>query len=570
MGRRVLTSLAALYLAGSAGAMDPSRDLSQYLRDRWSAEQGFPGGAVYAMAQTTDGYLWIGAEKGLVRFDGLNFRLFNHANSTALPAGPVIDLSSSPDGDLWIRLQTPNVVRYHNGVFQDVSQTLAQINYPITAMSRSEHGELLLDTLANVILKYRDGNLLQRRFDAGKPNFFVASIAQTNDGLIWLGTRDMGLFSLGQNDVSVVSRGLSGKRINCLLPAGDKELWIGTDTGVLRWNGTTIAEAGAGGTLSRIQVLSLAEDSQSNVWVGTARGLMRITAKGVSALEKSGTMPVRAVLEDREGNIWTGDTQGIERLRDSLFLSYSTPRATPAGNSGPLYVDGEGRTWFAPSWGTYWLRGAEMGRVTAGGLDRDPIYSISGGSGELWAGRQRGGLTRLIEVGGSFAAKTYTRAEGLAQNTVYAVHRSRDGSVWAGTLSGGVSRFQKWPFHNLQQREWSCVGQRLFDSGGIRRNHMDCDRERSECAIKRPLACLISGREGLPSGHVNCLMGTRMASSGSGPPKASPCFIRTAFKSRPTSLGFYEKAFSESPKTGTDGFGLQLPSTFCGRSGIGC
>jgi ligand-binding sensor domain-containing protein len=72
----LLAAAAGLCLANPAHAIDPNRTLSQYIRDRWGSEKGFPGGAVHAIAQTPDGYLWIGADKGLVRFDGLNFRLF--------------------------------------------------------------------------------------------------------------------------------------------------------------------------------------------------------------------------------------------------------------------------------------------------------------------------------------------------------------------------------------------------------------------------------------------------------------------------------------------------------------
>src|SRR5260370_23575362 len=102
MGRWRWAAFAALCFAGSAEAMDPNRALSQYIHDRWSVEQGFPGGSVYAITETADGYLWIGAEKGLVRFDGLSFRLFNHMNTAALPAGPVLGLAAFDDGDLWI------------------------------------------------------------------------------------------------------------------------------------------------------------------------------------------------------------------------------------------------------------------------------------------------------------------------------------------------------------------------------------------------------------------------------------------------------------------------------------
>src|SRR5207253_9492758 len=74
--------------------------------------------------------------------------------------------------------------------------------------------------------------------------------------------------------------------------------------------------------------------------------------------------------------------------------------------------------------------------------DALPIYSISGWADVVWAGRQRGGLTRLQFRNGAIASQSYTKANGLAQNSAYAVYESRDGSAWAGTLNGGVSKFK--------------------------------------------------------------------------------------------------------------------------------
>ena len=79
--------LLVLGLTGSAQALDPERAVPDYKRDRWDSQRGFAGGQVYAITQTPDGYLWIGAEEGLVRFDGVNFRLFNHANTAVLRKG---------------------------------------------------------------------------------------------------------------------------------------------------------------------------------------------------------------------------------------------------------------------------------------------------------------------------------------------------------------------------------------------------------------------------------------------------------------------------------------------------
>jgi len=97
-----VAGLVLLCVAQPVLAIDPSRELSQYIRDRWGSSKGFPGGQVYAITQTGDGYLWIGAEKGLVRFDGINFRLFHHANTPALPVGPVRCLVTASAGALWL------------------------------------------------------------------------------------------------------------------------------------------------------------------------------------------------------------------------------------------------------------------------------------------------------------------------------------------------------------------------------------------------------------------------------------------------------------------------------------
>ena len=86
------------------------------------------------------------------------------------------------------------------------------------------------------------------------------------------------------------------------------------------------------------------------------------------------------------------------------------------------------------------------GDVASAGLAQDVVYSITGTNEGLWLGRQRGGLTHLIFTPGATGTKTYTQADGLAQNGVYAVYQSRNGTVWAGTLSGGVSALKNGHF----------------------------------------------------------------------------------------------------------------------------
>ena len=313
-------------------------------------------------------------------------------------------------------------------------------------MSLANEGSRLVSMTGIGAFAYR-GKRFERLASAdGLPRSPVLAVAQTPEGQVWVGTRDAGLFRLGGGQALPITKGLPDLKINCLLPDGKQDLWIGTDSGVVLWNGQDLTASGIPASLGNFQALALEKDRDANLWVGTdSHGLLRFNANGVAFLNENpnrASEAVTALFEDREGNLWIGSASGIERLRDSAFVTYSNPEDVPSDGSVPVFVDSESRVWFPSSArGLWWLKDGKHGRVNQAGLDKDVVYSIAGGKGELWVGRQRGGLTHLRPKAGSFAETTYREAEGLAQNSVYSVYQARDGTVWAGTLSGGVSKF---------------------------------------------------------------------------------------------------------------------------------
>jgi len=477
-GRRLLFRYAilglALCLAVPGSALDPTRVASQYLHDSWGPERGLPGESITAIAQTSDGYLWIGTDRGLVRFDGLNFRQFERAYPDPMLISAVRTLVVDASDNLWILLQNTQVFRYHNGIFEPVRGWAAG---GTTAMARGTSGAVLLSSSAAGTLTYSENRFrslssaalladaarvansdapderatpFSWRDRLASPTSLVVSTVQTDDGKIWLATEDRGLFYLEQGHISSVSNSRPDTKINCFLPLQNSELWIGTANGMLRWNGKELTSAGVPSSLLSLDVLSILRDRDSNIWIGTSRGLFRYNANRVSlvsAYEPSG--PVTALFEDREGNIWFGGTRGLERLRDSAFVTYSLPNLK-SQSTGPLHVDLRGLAWVAPiQGGLRWLKGEESGAVTADGIANDVVYSIAGiDADDIWVGRQRGGLTHLRYSGNSVHANTYTEQDGLVQNSVFAVYESKDGSVWSGTLSGGVSELKDRHFTN--------------------------------------------------------------------------------------------------------------------------
>jgi signal transduction histidine kinase/ligand-binding sensor domain-containing protein len=436
----------------SARALDPTKSMSQYIDDRWGTDRGFLGGAIHVISQSADGFLWIGTERGLVRFNGFTFSLIQRPIPGSPPIGPVRGLVPDGEGNLWIRLDGPRLLLYRQGRFEDAFARLGLDVNTITAMSADGEGGVILTGIGNHTIRYHGGKIETIGNSNDAPGT-VLSMAMTRDGRTWLGTRDDGLFVIDQGHITQISKELVDTKINALLTVDRRGLWIGTDSGVLYWDGSRLVNPGLPSSSKQLQIMAMSKDRDANLWVGTDHGLIRITRTGAVSFgleNQTGDNGVTAVCEDSEGDIWFGGSRGLERLRDGAFTTFSKAQGLPSENDGPVYVDPEGRAWFAPlSGGLYWLKNGHVGHVSVAGLDHDVIYTISGGEDEVWVGRQRGGLTLLTKgSGGSFVARTYTQADGIAQNSIYSVHRNRDGTVWAGTISGGVSRLKDDVFTN--------------------------------------------------------------------------------------------------------------------------
>ena len=451
--RCVMIGIAVVCLSPHTRALDPSRLLSQYVRQQWNAGSTIPGGAVNAIAQTADGYLWIGTDKGLVRFDGFTFSSASLAPVLTSPNIPILQLVTDADGQLWIRPQGADVVHEASGQFESVQYGAQLQTSQITALSKDTKGRILVSDIANGTFRFQGSKVEELATQDVLPGTAppIISMAEGADGKLWMGTLGAGLFYFAGGRATKVNAGLPDRKINCLLPVSNDELWVGTDTGLYRWNGKDFGRAQLPTALGSVQILSLLRDRDSNIWVGTARGLLRINQNGTSFSaedELRGHGGINALFEDREGNLWIGGSQGLGRIRDSAFISYSI-ESNLSDSGGPVYVDEKGRAWFAPLEGSLqWREGTKTGTISDNSLSKDVVYSIAGQNDDVWIGRQRGGLTHLVYGPKAFSVRTYTVTDGLAQNSVYAVYESKDGTVWSGTLSNGVSELKGGQFRN--------------------------------------------------------------------------------------------------------------------------
>src|SRR6266446_2292140 len=169
-------------------ALDPNRLPSQYVREQWTTETRFPGGGVNGIAQTADGYLWVGTDRGLIRFDGFDFKPISFTSITTAPNVSMLQLLTDARGTLWIRPEGAYLVRQEDGKFESVRYGLDAI----TAVSKDNNDGVLVSSIGQGTFRLR-ADAVQKLGPDSPP---VISLAETADGKIWLGTLGDGLFLL--------------------------------------------------------------------------------------------------------------------------------------------------------------------------------------------------------------------------------------------------------------------------------------------------------------------------------------------------------------------------------------
>ena len=198
--RWTLIGIVLASLISDARALDPNRQPSQYVREQWTTETRFPGGAVNGIAQTADGYLWIGTYKGLIRFDGFDFRPVSFPSISTASNVPILQLLTDAGGELWIRPQGADLVRQTDGKFESVRYGPDAI----TALSKDHNGEMLVSDIRQGTFRFVAEHV-QKLGPSSPP---VISMAETADGKVWLGTLGDGLFFLSGGRASQVNAGL--------------------------------------------------------------------------------------------------------------------------------------------------------------------------------------------------------------------------------------------------------------------------------------------------------------------------------------------------------------------------
>ena len=435
---------------------------SRHSQHVWDRAAGFPGGHVYSITQTTDGYLWIATSKGLLRYDGVTFVSIPGGDSGAETKFAVVGLVTDSSDQLWATNDWTHLFRYSAGRLVGPLAGSSKRLHRAGAVNRTPDGGLLFVNEAEGLVEYQRG-IARILLDASAVPNWPTAVAQAADGIFWIGTRDEGLFRFearqGVPEIQHIA-GVPDTKINCLLTIGTSTVLVGTDNGLLRVeNGKLTRELHP--ELRNLEILALASGREGKIWIGANGSLFKAVTKEI---DKEGSIhsldrltagfAVTSLFEDRAGNLWIGGPEIIERYKANEFATYLSSAGLPCTNCGSIYVDDQGNVWFAPWDGRLFrLAHGSIQPVRVAGLEDDTVYSISGGAGELWVARKNGGVTRLSLNAGEIASSTYTQRDGLAGNSIDSIYREPDGTVWAGTFNEGLSRFRDGSWHTFTTRD---------------------------------------------------------------------------------------------------------------------
>ncbi|HEY5074277.1 MAG TPA: two-component regulator propeller domain-containing protein, partial [Pyrinomonadaceae bacterium] len=433
-----LLALFATNLPSSAFALDPMKAITQYRHRAWTTDSGLPSIEVKALVQTPDGYLWIGTEEGLVRFDGVRFTIFTKNTTPELRHNFVDALRLTSDGTLLIGTEE-GVAAYKNGVFKIVP-----------GAGRTSRGLFEAGNSATWALSVQ--GLWRLSPEGGSPFPLpplpspVRTIMTDPDSVTWIGT-DSGLVSIRDNQITNIAAapGFEGSGVTSLLRTKDGALWVGTTKGIeiLKEGRMSTVLVGAAGLDDPVKVMR--QDKQGTVWAGTTHsGLVRIAGGKTERFQASDGLlhnEVLSILEDRDGNLVIGTVGGLELFADVSFTSYGVPEGFGPGYGRPIIETSDGSIWSGYQMGGLcrWKDGVVTHFNKSDGVPEATITSLAQTrDGVLWVGTDGGGLLRYQN--GRF--NSFTAANGLASNRVEAIREMHDGTVWVAFRDAGLAMFR--------------------------------------------------------------------------------------------------------------------------------
>lgn len=458
---------------------------AQYKIASWTADEGLPQNSVQAIVQTRDGYLWLTTSDGLVRYDGVRFKVFNRSNTEGINNNRFNVLLESADGDLWAGTEEGGVTRYHKGKFKTYTTEDGLPGNWIVRIENLSDGSILFltdrglarfkdekfepyelaadENMSRFIHVDREGgiwyanseglhrlknsNLTTYPISIENLSFSNTQIFTDSQGSVWVSKYKSGVFRLHNGEVKEygVSDGLPDAFVSKIIEDSAGNLWFATrgNGGLVRYRAGVFTRITTEQGLSSNDVSAICEDREGNLWVGTGnRGLNRLTRQTVETIStRDGLVNdnVYPIFEDSAGRIWIGTTSGLSKYENGKLTSYTRKDGLKNGIIQSFYEDSKGRLWIGWMGGAGWFENGRIVDFTDKlGLKFNNLWTIyEDKEGNYWFGTDLG----LIRIRNGVST-VYTTKDGLPGDDVKIIHEDRAGNLWLG-IYGGIAVLEK-------------------------------------------------------------------------------------------------------------------------------
>ncbi len=424
----------------TALALDPTRSLNQFSYQTWQTGSGLPQNTVHSILQSRDGYVWLATEGGLVRFDGVQFTVFDTRNTPALKSDNIRSLVEDQEGSLWVATPEGVYVR-RGGEFSNVSGHTGAAVSNVLALYRDHLARIWAIEPEGLeawsIDPHKPAKAERLRWQEGSPRLTGAMAADIN-GTILVGSEN-GLRVSQNGRLRELTTNLPVGAVNALMPDRSSNLWVGTARGLFvakphelhRFEPVPVSFPGDA-------VLALFEDWEGSIWVGCRSGITRLVKDRDGRFQSERALSgqyVIAMAEDAEGDLWIGsESTGATIARNQKFVAYTTRDGLASDIVRCVFESHDGVLSVGTDAGLTQKEGNRYSQLTTReGLSSNIVLSMGNDrEGRLNAGTPDG--LNLVSRAG--AVSVTTSADGLADDFVRSIYRDTDGSLWIGTRRG--------------------------------------------------------------------------------------------------------------------------------------
>ncbi len=423
----LLVCLPAAARAGATHAPVPAapRALTQYLVDRWGASDGLPHERAQAISQGPDGFLWVGTEGGLARFDGLRFERFWPPGFTQLGSEGIHALYRARDGSMWIGTDMGDVFRYANGTVLPIKRDQPRGTTVVRSFLEDERGTMWL-AASSRLYRVADGRAVFERVFEGR----IFDMQPDPAGGFWLAAGAVVHYDGTRFTDLSTGRGMPETTVYAIRPFHG-ELWAATNAGLFVLRGGRWVRVEVRRDVKETTAIELLLDRDDALWVGTRRGVARWDGRRFTMYTRKDGLTdeqVNVMYQDFDGNVWAGTRGGgLNRFRPPTVPTYTDAEGMSRNDASAALADRHGRVWvlFRDSGPDVLENGAWRPADAAGVMAGEVPYSIvEDTAGRIWVSTE----THLWMWDGSrFVRPEWTRPLEPAG----AIMAARDGGLWA-------------------------------------------------------------------------------------------------------------------------------------------